>query len=210
MSGPEVSVETLTLNGVCNVIQITDKLTTGAPHYVEMGHSQPTSLNADMVAEVCEVAIAANKAVGIENGPSHTEIIVTPEGPKIVEIGARLGGDNINTHLVPLSTGVDIVKCCIQLSIGEVPDIRTKFNRGSAIRYFNQHAGIVRSIEGIDVAQRISGIKQVSIVHGVGETISEINDSGSRMGFVIAQANNALEAVKICEAALEKITIVID
>ena len=42
MEGPEVSVETLSVNGVCHVIQITDKLTTDAPYFVEMGHSQPS------------------------------------------------------------------------------------------------------------------------------------------------------------------------
>ena len=117
MSGPEVSVETLSIDGVCHVIQITDKLTTGAPHYVELGHSQPTRHGNEVADQISKIAIAANKAIGIKNGPSHTEIIVTSEGPKIVEIGARLGGDNITTHLVPFSTGVNMVECCIKIAL---------------------------------------------------------------------------------------------
>ena len=153
MSGPEVSVETLSVDGVCHVIQITDKLTTGAPHYVEMGHSQPTKLSKDIAEKIADVARAANKAIGITNGPSHTEIIVTSEGPKIVELGARLGGDNITTHLVPLSTGVNMVECCIKIALGEKPDIDPKWNKGAAIRYFEQTAGIVKNIEGIEEEQ---------------------------------------------------------
>lgn len=84
MNGPEVSVETISVDGTCHVIQITDKLTTGAPHYVETGHSQPTQLSKDVSNQIADVAKAANKAIGIVNGPSHTEIIVTSEGPKIV------------------------------------------------------------------------------------------------------------------------------
>lgn len=93
MIGPEVSVETLTVNGECNVIQITDKITTGAPHFVEMGHTQPSQLPENTKQKVAQLAKLANRAIGIINGPSHTEIIVTNEGPKIVELGARLGGD---------------------------------------------------------------------------------------------------------------------
>lgn len=209
MEGPEVSVETLTVNGECHVIQITDKLTTGAPHYVEMGHSQPTMLSKEIAEQISKVAKAANKAIGIKNGPSHTEIIVTKEGPKIVELGARLGGDNITTHLVPLSTGVNMVECCIKIALGEIPDIKKKWNKGSAIRYFEQHAGVIDSIEGIDKAEEIDGVQQISIVHGVGEKVTEINSSGERMGFVIAQDVDVDAAIKDCLAALTKINVII-
>lgn len=205
MVGPEVSVETLAIDGEVHVIQITDKITTGAPHFVEMGHTQPTRLGC--ADEIKKVAIAANKTVGIENGPSHTEIIVTNVGPKIVEIGARLGGDCITTHLVPLSTGVNMVEACIRIALGEKPDIIPTLNCGSAIRYFKQYAGVVKSIDGVEVVKVMPGVKQVSIVHGVGETITDITDSGSRMGFVIAQGNDADDAAVKCEKALEKIKV---
>lgn len=210
MNGPEVSVETISIEGDCHVIQITDKLTTGAPHFVEMGHSQPTKYNKETVQKIIEITKAANKAIGIKNGPSHTEIIITAEGPKIVEIGARLGGDNINTHLVPLSTGVDIVECCIKIALGQKPDIKPKWNKGAAIRYFQQHAGIVKSIKGIEEAKRLLGVKQITIVHGVGEKITQIDNSGARMGFVIAQDENAEAAVEDCIRALDAIKVEIE
>ena len=210
MSGPEVSVETLSVDGVCHVIQITDKLTTGAPHYVEMGHSQSTRYSKEIAGRIAEVARMANKAIGIKNGPSHTEIIVTSEGPKIVELGARLGGDNITTHLVPLSTGVNMVECCIKIALGEKPDIEPKWSKGSAIRYFQQRAGVVKGIEGIEDAEKIAGVQQISIVHGIGEEVTEITSSGARMGFVIAQDDNADAAIKDCMLALSKIKIMIE
>lgn len=209
MSGPEVSVETLSIDGVCHVIQITDKITTGAPHYVEMGHSQPSRHSKEISEKISKVAKAANKALGITNGPSHTEIIVTSEGPKIVEVGARLGGDNITTHLVPLSTGVDMVECCIKIALGEKPDIKPKWNKGAAIRYFDQHKGIVKGIEGIEEAKKIIGVQQISVVHGVGEEVTEINSSASRMGFVIAQDENGERAIADCINALKKIQVLI-
>ena len=210
MNGPEVSVETLTTDGECHVIQITDKMTTGSPHFVETGHSQPTMLPYETVGKIKQITKDANKAVGITNGPSHTEIIVTEDGPKIVELGARLGGDCITTHLVPLSTGIDMVECCIKIALGEKPDIEKKFEKGSAIRYFRQKAGVVKSIDGVENAERSKGVKHVSVVHGVGEKVTDIVDSASRMGFVIAQDINAEEAKKDCENALEKISVCIE
>jgi len=210
MNGPEVSVETLSVDGACHVIQITDKLTTGSPHYVEMGHSQPTRHDKETSDLISEVAIAANKAVGIKNGPSHTEIIVTSEGPKIVELGARLGGDCITTHLVPLSTGVNMVEACIRIALGEKPDLTKKWDNGSAIRYFKQHAGVLRAIKGVGEAKKIPGIQQISFVHEVGEDITNITSSGSRLGFVIAQGDCVEQAVAACEQAMSSIKIVIE
>lgn len=210
MEGSEVSVETLSMGGICHVIQITDKLTTGAPYFVEMGHSQPSQLSENMKMKIEQIAKAANRAIGIKNGPSHTEIKITKDGPKIVELGARLGGDNITTHLTPLSTGVNMVECCIHIALGEKPDILPKLNKGSAIRYFKQHAGVVKTIEGIEEAKTIEGIKQISIVHDIGEYVTEINNSVARMGFVIAQDKNAESAIKDCMLALEKIKVTID
>lgn len=210
MKGPEVSVETISYNGKCKIIQITDKLTTGSPYFVEMGHSQPSCLDDNTLKEIEKITVEANEAVGIEVGPSHTEIIVTKDGPKIVELGARLGGDNITTHLVPLSTGVNMVNACIKIALNEEPDIVSKYKMGSAIRYFKQRPGLIKSIEGLEEANKIVGIKQISVVHYEGYRLSEINCSGSRMGFVIAQADTANKAVDICEKALNKINVVIE
>lgn len=209
MEGPEVSVETIALDGSVHVIQITDKLTTGAPYFVEMGHSQPSLLNEDIKKSISELAIVANKAIGINNGPSHTEIKVTKDGPKIVELGARLGGDCITTHLVPLSTGVDMVENTIRIAIGEKPELSPKWNKGSAIRYFKTGTGIIKSIKGINEAKTISGVIDINVVHDVGEQIGDIKSSTDRVGFVIAQSEDAKQAIAVAEKAIRAIDIVV-
>ena len=210
MEGPEVSVETLAVDGIVHVIQITDKLTTGEPYFVEMGHTQPSRLDMKIKQQIEEVAIAANKAIGITNGPSHTEIIVTNDGPKIVELGARLGGDCITTHLVPLSTGVDMVESCIMIALGDKPSITPKWSKGSSIRYFAQHSGRIKKIVGVDEALKNKGIKQIEFIHNEGETITNIVNSASRLGFIIAQDSDAQTAEADCIKAMKKITIEID
>lgn len=210
MEGPEVSVETISVDGVCHVIQITDKLTTGAPYFVEMGHNQPSMLSDEVKADISRVAIAANKAIGIKNGPSHTEIKVTKTGAKIVELGARLGGDCITTHLVPLSTGVNMVELCIRIAMGEKPVIAQQFTKGSAIRYLSTEQGILKDVKGVEIAEQIPGVQEVQIVRHIGDEVGNIDSSSSRIGFVIAQAATPVEAIDICNRAMKVIKPVVE
>lgn len=207
MEGPEVSIETLSIDGQVNIIAITDKLTTGSPNFVEMGHSQPSQLSQQIQNQIKEIAIKAIIAIGINNGPSHTEIIVTNEGPKIVELGARLGGDNITTHLVPLSTGVDMVKCCIEIALGNKPDFDRKINGGSAIRYFQISTGKIKGIFGLNRAKLMPCIKQISFIKKPGDYVNVINNSSDRIGFIISQSDSAINAIRICEEAMSIIKI---
>lgn len=207
MEGPEVSVETLSIDGECKVIQITDKLTTGKPYFVEMGHSQPSRLTFNVTDDIRRVSVMAVNAIGIKNGPSHTEIKVTKRGAKIVELGARLGGDCITTHLVPLSTGVDMVKCCINIALGWDCEWRCKWDKGSAIRYLPSYKGQLVRVEGLDTARARDGIKEVSIVKRVGQSINDIESSADRIGFVIAQAADAITAIAVGCAAVNDIQI---
>lgn len=210
LQGPEFSVEVMVINGEPNVLQITDKLTTGTPHFVEMGHTQPTRQNDENANKIRDLACRAVKAVGINVGPAHVEMILTKDGPKMVELGARMGGDCITTHLVPLSTGIDMVGCTIQLACGEDIDIKPKFNKGSAIRYFDAHNGTIKTIKGVDEARTLPGIQEISIVHQVGDTIGEIGSSTDRIGFVISQADSNEEAIHVCENAINTVKIFLE
>ena len=210
MQGPEVSVELVVLRGVPYVIQITDKLTTGAPHFVEMGHSQPSALSDETKREVERIAKLAALAVGIKDGVGHAEIIITNDGPKMVEIGARLGGDNITSHLVPLSTGVDLVRATIEISCGLFPDINAKFSKGSAVRFFEAPSGKIKDIEGIHKAKLITGVKDIIFTKTPGQMSCLIGNSNDRIGSVITQAASAKEAVAICEEAEKNIKIIVE
>ena len=209
LQGPEFSVEIMVVDGEPHVLQITDKITTGAPHFVEMGHSQPSIQNEKNKEKIKDLACRAVKAVGINIGPAHVEMILTENGPKMVELGARMGGDCITTHLIPLSTGIDMIKATIDCACGKKHDIEPKFNKGSAIRYLDAPIGVLKGIHGIDEAKSIPGIKEISLVHNVGEKVSVICSSTDRIGFIIAQGENVEEAKRICNLGLKTIQIVI-
>ena len=207
LQGDEVSVEVMVVNGKVNILQITDKLTTGAPHFVEMGHSQSSNHPIEIQNAIKDLAVQACKAVGIDKGPAHVEMMVTKRGPVMIELGARMGGDNITTSLVPLSTGIDMVKATIEVALGNQPDIEPRLHCGSAIRYIAAPEGIIKSITGIEETKQLPGVKEVIMTKSEGEMSTPIHCSNDRIGSVIVQAATAEEAVKICEEALKRIQI---
>jgi biotin carboxylase len=209
MQGPEISVETLTINGETSVIAITDKLTSGPPYYVEMGHSQPAQYSSEMLEKIKEVTVFAVESIGIDNSPAHVEMIITENGPKLVELGARLGGDCITSHLVPLSTGVDMIKACVELSLGLVPDIRQHYNKGAAIRYLDSKEGLFNGIRGIEMAEKEAGIRKIEIVKNIGDRIGEIHGSGDRVGYIIAQSDTAQGAISVCNECLKMLDVIV-
>ncbi|MBM4311226.1 MAG: ATP-grasp domain-containing protein [Deltaproteobacteria bacterium] len=210
LNGREVSVEIMVVQGMVHILAVTDKLTTGAPHFVEMGHCQPSQLPDQDLKKIKDLAKRAVRAVGIESGPAHVEIMLTREGPKMIELGARMGGDCITSHLVPLSTGIDMVKATIEVATGQLPDLAPKFNRGSAIRYCDIRQGTIVGITGVAEAKKISGIQEIVFTKKAGDRIGAIKSSTDRAGYVIAQADQAADAIASCNEALACIRVITD
>lgn len=118
IEGREISVEFISYNGIHYPLQITDKVTTGAPHFVELEHHQPSTLSEKMFTTIYDITKNALNALGLTNGASHAEYKITDDGRiAIMEIGGRMGGDFIGSDLVRLSTGYDFVKGVIDVAL---------------------------------------------------------------------------------------------
>ena len=120
VNGREISVESISYQGKHYVLQITDKVTTEAPFFVELEHHQPSSLPDDIKNRVKAIVLNALNALHIIYGASHAELKITKEEDiRVIEVGARMGGDFIGSDLVPLSTGYDFLKGTIDVALGK-------------------------------------------------------------------------------------------
>lgn len=207
--GDEISVEAFAVNSKVYVLAITDKLTTGVPFFVEMGHSQPSKFAGDVKERIISETAAAMKAVGIVNGPAHVEMMVTDEGPVLIELGARLGGDFITTDLVPLSTGIDVLGAAIHIACGETVDLTPRFEKASAIRYMKTDLGMIQDVLGLEDANMITGVHRTEMLKPIGEEAVEIHNSLDRVGYAIAQGDTVKDAVGLCERALQAVKVII-
>lgn len=210
MTGAEVSVECFVIDGITDIITITDKLTTKSPYFVELGHSEPSSLPEDIKKRICEVTIKAIAAIGIKNGVSHAELKITPEGPKIVEIAARLGGDHITSKLVPLSTGVDMTGNSLLLALGRKTDLTRTRKCGSAIRFITAKSGVLRKMNIDENIAGIDGVEEIEFYIKPGDTINPLHSSNDRIGHVITCSDTAESATALAEDVIRRIEIIVD
>ena len=138
IDGDEYSMETISFKGNHHYLATTKKFTTGAPHFIETGHIEPSGLSDDTLEKAKEVVLKALDTLHIENCAGHSEFKVDKYGNiNIIEIGARMGGDCIGSDLVYLSTGNDFMKMVIDVACGNEPKIKTiPDNKTAEIRFF--------------------------------------------------------------------------
>lgn len=181
-TGQEYSVECISWNGIHHFLTITKKYTTGAPHFVEMGHLEPAQLSEELNRKVQTVVFHALDSLGVRNGASHTEIKISATGKiVIIEIGARMGGDLIGSDLVELSTGIDFVEAVIQVALGNAPNLeRKRPGKAAAVRFvFSEQDK--KYLEHIQEEQpRLVVRKEVKPI-----TNQSVTDSSSRFGYYL-------------------------
>ena len=123
VDGPEYSGESIAFEGKYRLLAITEKHTTGAPHFVETGHKQPAPISENMRKKVEDTLYKAFAALKIEYGAIHPEFRITKEGRILfMEIATRMGGDCIGSDLVAISTGKDYMGMVISCGCGKAPD----------------------------------------------------------------------------------------
>jgi len=208
VDGPEVSVEGYCTDRDCSIVAITDKFLFPGASPVEVGHCQP-SVHQPLCAQQIRSAVQAGvSALRLTWCAFHAEIKVSTKGPQLIEIGARLGGDRISTHLTPLSTGVNLVRAAILLALGERPPCQPILERAACVRYFDvQRAGTLTGVLGL---RRLYEIPGVEVIYPASErdgllrkgfAIGEIHSSLDRYGHVLYSGATRKEAIARCELA---------
>lgn len=138
IDGREFSVEYLTHNGKHFNLQITDKVTSGAPYFVELQHHQPANISRNVRQRIRKLVESALTALAVTNSPSHTEVKLNAKGDLyIIETGARLGGDYITSDLTRLSTDYDLVKGTLELITGDFKDPVVSTRHFSGVYFYS-------------------------------------------------------------------------
>lgn len=208
VEGPEFSVEIIVWKGTVNVLQVTDKKTTEAPYFVELGHSQPSQFPVEVVEAVRDAAVRGVKALQLDNCAAHAEVKVQDGQAYIMEIGARLGGDFISTELTHLSTGIDMVAAAIDVALGVEPCLEPMAEpKGVAIRYFTPEPGVVRVIESEELLHR-PDVYDAEIYVKPGDEVREVKSSLDRSGHVIVTAASVGRAVEVAEHLVTSVKII--
>jgi biotin carboxylase len=214
LAGPQISTESLLLPEEVYTPGFCDRnyefLECFSPYIIENGGEQPSILGPADQKSVKRCAEAAGRAMGIVAGIAKGDMILTSEGPKIIEIAARLSGGWFSTDQIPLATGVDLVGAAIRVALGEWPtveELTPRYQRGVAIRYFFPQPGIITTIHNIEKARQLFGVYRLSFFLGPGDTVEPVTNHTKRCGYVITIGTNRAEAVARAEEVTSTVFI---
>jgi biotin carboxylase len=191
LTGPEVSVETVTLaGGGTAVVGITAKHLSPPPLFVEVGHDFPAALEPAVADRIAAEVRAALAAVGFDFGPAHTEVRLTAGGPVVVEINPRLAGGMI-PELIRYAFGIDLLGAVLDQLRGQAPALRSTRRHWSSIRFLlADRSGRLAGARGLETARRLPGVREVSLLKPEGAALRPAEEAADRVGFVIASGRS--------------------
>lgn len=211
MAGDELSIDSLVCNGEVYICGIADRIIERPPFFIETGHVMPSQKEKSVLDEAVEVMKQGIKALGISIGAAKGDIKITPEGPKIVELAARLSGGFMSTYTFPYSSGVNLMKAAIEVALGKIPSAESfipKWNKVAIERSLIPQPGVIREINGVAAAEKIPGVRNIFITREIGDEAVSPTSNVDKAGHVIVLADNHKDAFAISDEALKTIDIV--
>lgn len=206
IEGKEFGVESFVYNNQVFVLGVMAKYMTNPPVYAELGHSMPSQLNYE--EKVREVAINAINALGINFGAVNMDVLVTDDNRVcIVDIGARMGGNLIGSHIIPYATGIDYMGNLIRASVGDSVNLKPQSKKKSvATRLLALTPGKVLKLPNF---KKIASENKVEIYHhlDIGKEIREYQNNLDGCGYVVCVADDIQEALNRAEEAKKAIDL---
>ncbi|MFI8962682.1 ATP-grasp domain-containing protein [Streptomyces sp. NPDC053493] len=209
LDGPEVSVETLSFDGRHVVVAVTDKAAFGGGSgFVELGLSQPSIHPADTLREVELLVSDFLDAVGLRNGPAHTEIRLTSRGPRIIESHNRIGGYGLN-EMAEIVYGVDMERYALGIRFGKVEPLTEspKPRAGVALQALTPEPGRVVEITGIDAVRADPAFVDLHVKVKPGDVVAPLTWNEDIGGYVIARGSDAADAIAQSKRLAETIHV---
>ncbi|MFF5788490.1 ATP-grasp domain-containing protein [Streptomyces sp. NPDC012693] len=199
IDGPEFSVEALSFAGRHVVVAVTEKLT-AEEHFVELGHAVPARLSDADRERLTGAVEEFLTAMGVTDGPSHTEIRLSSRGPVVIESHNRLGGDNI-VELVEAAYGVDMIAYGAAWPLGLTePLAEAPAPKAAAVmRAVLREPGTVTAVSGVEAVRARPDVLAAQVSVRAGDTVRPLNDNWDRLGSVVATAADTDTAVELCE-----------
>jgi biotin carboxylase len=209
MEGPEFSVDAIVYKDDIQVCGFADRHIFFPPYFIEMGHTMPSVLGEAETRAVLEGFFAGIRALGITAGygAAKGDLKLTPQGPMIGEIAARLSGGYMSGWTYPYASGVELTRGAILAALGRPWTPQPDRDWTSAERAVISIPGKVRSIHGIEQARSTEHVKNVFLRIAEGSAVRFPENNVSKCGNTISAAPSRAAAVEAAERSARAIVI---
>jgi biotin carboxylase len=201
VAGRELTVNGFSLAGRFRPLTVTDRVTADPPAFgVALAHVWPSDCEPSVIAGAIEAAGAAAAAVGVEVGPTYTQILVGEDGSvRVGELAARLGGGH-DAELCRAVLGVDLNGLALAAALGD-PISATELTPaahagGGCIRFLVAPGGRLESVSGLEEAFAIPGIKGIRVYRKPGHEFGPFVRGADRAGAILAVGDERGEALE--------------
>ena len=203
VEGPELTVNGFSVGGRFQALTVTDRLTADPPAFgVALAHAWPS---AHPVEEAIAAAQQAAEAVGVTDGPTYTQVRIGPDGVRVMELAARLGGGH-DAELCQVSLGIDLNGVAISAALGEPVALPEPHPVGGAcVRFLVPPAGTLQAVEGVEAARAVEGVVDARVYRAPGWTYGPFRRGADRAGFVLARGESRDDALRRAARAAERI-----
>ncbi|MEA2235605.1 MAG: hypothetical protein QOC81_329 [Thermoanaerobaculia bacterium] len=205
MTGTESSIEAFVSNGAVTVFGICEKVKCAPPYSFDIRLLYPASFDPKVIGALVRLNERVIRAVGIEMGMTHAEYIVTPAGPRLIEIAARGCGAGVATLLIPAMTGIDAVGQRIRQSLGDAVDLTPTRSLAGLLEFLMLPEGTVLRLDGIAEVKDLAGVVDAGFFVQPGDVISAAQNGGQRPGFLLATGRDHQELLQISREAHARI-----
>jgi biotin carboxylase len=200
VEGPEVTVNAFSAGGAFHPLTVTDRITADPPAFgVALAHVWPSDAETRGAVEVARLAA---EALGITDGPTYTQVRLGSDGPRVMEVAARLGGGH-DAELCEAALGVDLNGLALAAALGEeLPPIEPRPRVGGATTAFLvPPPGELLGFERVEDAERSEGVIRVRLYRRPGFRFGELRVGADRAGAVLAVGESRVEAFERARSA---------
>lgn len=155
-----------------------------------------------------DVTVQALEALKCRNGCVHVGVILTDDGPIVLEVFGAPAALRFPADLLLLAHGTDTIANAVRFALGEAPEFGAAEGRSAALCWIPTHSGVVTEIRGVEEARAIPGIEAVVVGVGPGDAMRHVVDceSRDRVGYVLAAGDDAMAAAWAALALIEIVT----
>lgn len=143
----------------------------------------PSQFSNQETTSLQEAARAGIKALGLTSSGAHCEFVLTKNGPRLIEIGARFGG--YRPLMYTQCYNIKLFQVEVDLALGKIPQIEPKNGSHMAVyEVFPHNTGIVTEIPGLDELQNLPSLRRYRVRTPVGSRAGTARD-GFRFALLI-------------------------